>query len=289
MIFVLCSPRLDLYLGGGYWCPISRKAVSLTSAGRRCCIEVARYGVVDRIECGGRSTAICASEDCCNFPCERHAKYCPTCGECYCESSDTALRTCFFAHVLEGACKAGILRAPLSRLDEALTSGRHSELYDFLRHDSDGLGNPLPREVCVNLGLAVVYSTDLLPDYNKDVLMEQDESTRARRARRQRLRRSARRLGVAAPVPRSSGPVRLAPRRNSTIHLVAGALLVRHSTGRWHYRQQSEMLGIMGLCKGQDFVRNRVAYLHSSNQSLFGNIQSWVRDLRNGNNSLEAE
>jgi len=134
-------------------------------------------------------------------------KLCPTCGEYFCESSDRQLWTCFFLHVQEGKCTGELLRAPFGKLAKALASEKHRELYDFVYRDSDGLGNPLPKEACLNLGLAVAYANDALPEYNKDVLIARDISSRARRARLQKRRRSAKKLGMLATgSPAAGGP-----------------------------------------------------------------------------------
>jgi hypothetical protein len=55
---------------------------------------------------------------------------------------------------------------------------------------------------------------------------------------------------------------------------------VRHWTGSWHYREQIEMLNIMGLSKGQDFIRDRVDYLRSNNHPLFEEISRRADRLR---------
>jgi hypothetical protein len=183
-------------------------------------------------------------------------------------------------HVEDGKCQGEILRVPFARLKGAFDSGQHNELERFVNRDSDGLGNPLPREVSVNLGLAVVYSTDFIPEYNGDVLVARDKNARARRARAQRTRRAARRLGVP-PVGFRSESKRLAPYKNSTIHLVSGALLVHHSTGSWHYREQTEMLSIMGLFRNGDFIRYRVDYLSRSNPTMFERIEAWALEVKN--------
>jgi len=248
-----------------------------------CSIETgreSRYGACDQTQCGDRSAVVCASENCSNCPCRRHMKLCPTCGKHFCESSDKYLETCFFEHVREGRCEEEILRAPLSKLTNAFATAQYRELRDFVYCDSDGLGNPLPKEACLNLGLAVAYSRNVIPEYNEDVLIARDLSNRARRTRQQKLRRAAKRHGTPATVRRAPGPARLAPYRNSTIHLVTGALVVRQWTSRWHYRQQIEMLNIMGLSKGQDFIRDRVDYLRWSNPILFEKIESWASALK---------
>lgn len=204
-------------------------------------------------------------------------KLCPTCGKVFCESSYRwAPYTCFSEHVREGECKGEILRAPFSKLAKALASDQHSELYDFVYCDSDGLGNPLPEEVCLNLGLAVAYSSGVIPEHNKDVLIAREMGRRERRKALQKRRRSASRLGISATPPPIRGSIRLAPHKCSTIHLVAGALVVRHWTGSWHYRQQIGILDVMGLSKGQDFVRDQLGFLRDSNQALFEDMDSWA-------------
>jgi len=190
------------------------------------------------------------------------------------------LRTCFFEHVRDGECKEEVLRAPLGKLAEAFASAHHRELFDFVCRDSDGLGNPLPGEACLNLGLAVAYWSDTLPEYNKDVVIARDLDRRARRAHLQRLHRSARRLGLSLRVPRMRKSTTLPSHRNSTIHLVTGALVIKHFTGCWHYRQQTEMLNLMGLSRGQDFVRDRVDFLRGANTILFESIESWARAIK---------
>ena len=187
----------------------------------------------------------------------------------------------FLSSCTGGKCAGEILRAPFGKLAKAIASGQHRELCDFVYRDSDGLGHPLPKEACLNLGLAVAYSNDLLPEYNKDILIARDISNRARRARLQKRRRSAKKLGMLVTCPPTPEPTRLAGHRSSTVHLVTGALVVLHWTGSWHYRHQSEMLNIMGLSKSQDFVRDRVDYLRGSNPDAFEKIESWARDLRN--------
>jgi hypothetical protein len=239
-----------------------------------------RYAACDAVECGGSSIDVCASEDCCNFPCLRHAKRCPGCGKCFCESSDKTLWTCFSDHIQEGKCEGDILLMPLGRLTDALNSGKHCELEHFVCRDSDGLGHPLPREAYTNMGLGVLYSKNVIPEYNGDIVLAHRAAARARRARAQRLRRSRQRLGIPSAASTSSESSRLAPYKNSTVHLVSGALVVLHWTGNWHYKEQTEMLGIMGLSKSQDFVRDRVDYLQASNPALFQAIDSWASRIR---------
>jgi len=123
--------------------------------------------------------------------------------------------------------------------------------------DSDGLGHPLPKEVCVNFGLAVAYCNDVMPEYNEDVRVSRAVTSRERRRRQQIRRRAAKKFGISAP-PLRLPSASLAPYKNSTIHVVSGALVVRHWTGSWHYREQIEILNIMGLHKGNDYIRDRV-------------------------------
>jgi hypothetical protein len=247
-----------------------------------CAVPIAaesRYGDCDQMECGGRSSVPCASEDCSNSPCQRHAKRCPCCQKHFCESSDESLWTCFFVHVREGRCQDEILRVPLGRLTRAFVSGQYPGLEKFVNRDSDGLGHPLPKETYINHALAVAYSRDVIPQYNRDVLIDQGVRIRNRRAQRQRARRAGQRLkaGVAT-YPSTS--TRLAPYRNSTIHVVTGALAVRQWTGSWHYREQMELLKIMGLYKGDDFIRDRIRYLRMSNPTMFHDIELWAAAMK---------
>ena len=76
--------------------------------------------------------------------------------------------------------------------------------------------------------------------------------------------------------------IRLAPYKASTIYFVSGALIVQHWTGGWHYREQMEILRIMGLSKSPDFIRDRVGYLQNTNQLLFGEIEVLARRVRSG-------
>jgi hypothetical protein len=64
-----------------------------------------------------------------------------------------------------------MLSLPLEKLAAALDSEEYSELCKFVCHDSDGLGNPLPKEVCDNLGLAVIYLNHSIPDQDKTALL----------------------------------------------------------------------------------------------------------------------
>jgi hypothetical protein len=207
-------------------------------------------------------------------------KLCPSCGQYFCESSDKTLWTCFFEHVRAGTCKKEILREPLERIEKAFGSQEHRELENFIRRDSDGLGNPLPSEVCVNLGLAVAYANNRIPEYNPDVLIERDVYRSSRRVRLQRSRRAAKKLGAQAVAIRSPERTRLARHRNSTIHIVSGALAVRHWTGRWHYREQVEILSLMGLSKSEDFIRDRVDHLRTSNPGTFEQIGLWAKGIK---------
>lgn len=238
-----------------------------------------RYGGCDQIECGCKSSVICASQDCSNCPCETHAKRCPACQRQFCESSDKALWTCFYLHVQEGKCQQEILRVPFSRLIDALDSGRHPELENFINRDSDGLEHPLPKETCLNLGLAVAYLNNVIPDYNEDVLIARELGNRERRRLRQRVRRAAKRSGALVPA-RSCPSTRLAHHRNSTIHVTTAALVVRQWTGSWHYREQMEILNIMGLYKSPDFVRDRVDYLRGTDPTMFGKLESWATAMK---------
>jgi hypothetical protein len=186
---------------------------------------------------------------------------------------------CFFEHMQEGRCQEELLRVPLSNLAHALDSRQHRELNNFINFNSDGLGHPLPTDVCINFGLAVAYSNNLIPEYNQDVLIGQGLSKLEQRKKRQRFRRAAKRFGVSLSAPPCHS-ARLAPHRNSTIHLATGALVVRHWTGRWHYREQMEILQIMGLYRSDDFIRDRVDYLRKTNPILFEKIESWGRAIR---------
>jgi hypothetical protein len=94
-----------------------------------------------------------------------------------------------------------------------------------------------------------------------------------RRSELQRIRRAACKLGRSATGSRLQ-KTHLSPSRNSTIHLVTGALVTLHWTGAWHYREQSEILEAMGLAKSPDFVRDRVEYLRLRNRAMFGVIES---------------
>jgi hypothetical protein len=173
-----------------------------------------------------------------------------------------------------------MLSLPLKKLAAALDSEEYSELCKFVCHDSDGLGNPLPKEVCDNLGLAVIYLNHSIPDQDKAALLFSQRRRRISRNQKQRLRRAIERHGTAARSCHAPDPFRLEPHKRSTIHLVTGALAVRHWTGQWHYRQQIEMLKVMGLFRGDDFIRDRVDYLRTSNPKVFERIALSAAGLR---------
>jgi hypothetical protein len=158
-------------------------------------------------------------------------------------------------------------------LAQELLSGKHSDLERFVNRDSDGLGHPLPEDVCRSFGFAVACANDLIPDYNQDVLVEQREARRKRKVERQRINRAAKRNNVSLALPKVEGK-HLSPHRNSTTYLATGALITRHWTGNWHYREQVEILRIMGLNKNADFIRDRIDYLRDHNRAMFDMIQS---------------
>jgi hypothetical protein len=241
-----------------------------------CILQVwgeSKYGAGDAFECGRQSTVECASDDCSCCPCARHVQRCPTCFQPFCASSDSALWTCFHEHFRAGQCPTDILRIPLDRLADELESGRHPALAEFVCHNSDGLGNPLPQEVCDSLGLAVACANGVLPEYNADVLTDRKQASREHRSARQKLRRAAKRLGMSPPIL-PLGAIRAAPHRNSTIHLATGAVVTRYWTGRWHYREQNDILRIMGRSQSVSFIQDRVDYLRSHNATVFGLIES---------------
>jgi hypothetical protein len=179
-----------------------------------------------------------------------------------------------------GRCQQQLLRLPLTKLKQALDFPQYRDLDCFINRDSDGLGHPLPKEVCINLGLAVAYSHNLIPEYNQDVRIARSVDKREQRRRQQKIRRAARKVGMQVPTKPRPSP-RLAVYKNSTIHITTGALVVWHWTGRWHYREQIEMLQIMGLFKNQDFVRERVDYLRKSNPLIFEQIESCAAEIKN--------
>jgi hypothetical protein len=243
-----------------------------------------RYGSnCDQIECGARSSFVCESENCSNCPCELHAGHCPDCQKPYCASRDKMLHTCWAEHRLSGKCPGQSLRVPLEKLAAALDSEKYSELTRFVRHNSDGLGNPLPHDVCDNLGLAVDYLNNSIPEYDKSALLVSRRRRRISRNEKQRIRRAMERRGLgtglgAVAIPlHPPEPFRLEPYKRSTIHLVAAAVAVRHWTGQYHYRRQMELLRIMGLFKGEDFIRDRVDYLRRSNPQILERIELSVR------------
>ena len=90
---------------------------------------------------------------------------------------------------------------------------------------------------------------------------------------RQRINRAAKRNNVSLALPKVEGK-HLSPHRNSTTYLATGALITRHWTGNWHYREQVEILRIMGLNKNADFIRDRIDYLRDHNRAMFDMIQS---------------
>ncbi len=190
------------------------------------------------------------------------------------------LWTCMRKHTEEGQCPAQRVERPLQQLAYAFASQRYGELEHFVLRDSDGLGNPLPHRVCAHLGLVVLHSKGELPEYDKAFLLQRQVSLRKHRTQTQKIRRAAARLGQNLELSAYADPVHLAPHRNSTIQLVAAALSVREWTGGWHYREQIEMLRIMGLSKSPDFVRDRLEYLKAKNPPLYVEIASRAADVR---------
>jgi hypothetical protein len=239
------------------------------------------YGpTCDQIVCGGRSVVKCASNDCINCPCPRHLTICEKCGQYFCYSPYSPVWTCFSEHRLVDNCDDNALEIPLGKLTRAFGSRENHDLHNFVRHDSDGLGHPLPEDVCVNLGVAVAHLKSVVPEYGEDVVIARDMRSRQRRTRTQNVRRAARRLGILVSPPSGVRVPQLAPHRQSTIRLVTGALVVRNWTGTWHYRELTEMLAIMGIFKNIDFIRDRVEYLRRSNPSTFTRIQSFASAIR---------
>ncbi len=228
------------------------------------------YGACDSLECGRDSVIVCASDNgCC--PCARHVQHCTGCGKAFCKSSDRSIWACFDNHLIEGRCPQQLLTAHLARLANALGSPQHAALDEFVSRNSDGLWNPLPREVPESLGLAVACLTDTIPEYNADMTLRQEMRQR-RRTEVQRLRRAKRKHSVSVAVPRHGG-VHLSQHRNSTIYLATAALITSQWTGRWHYPEQNEILRIMGLARSSDFIRDRVDALRDRNAPAF----NWIR------------
>lgn len=176
-------------------------------------------------------------------------------------------------------CCQEIIRLPLNELAQALESGNHPDLDEFVNLNSDGLGTPLAPEVCINFGLAVAYSKNVIPEYNDDILLSRHARNRERRAQQQRFRRAALRLGESMTTERCRY-THLAPHKNSNIHVVTGALFALHWTGAWHYREQMGILRIMGLYKGDDFIRDRIDYLRRNNPATYENIRLLAAGLR---------
>jgi hypothetical protein len=234
------------------------------------------YGAGDEFLCGEESKFECASEDCSCCPCALHAQRCPTCNRPFCKSYDSSIWTCFDEHLTNGQCQTPILRIRLDRLAGAFTSGRHSELEEFVNHNADGLGNPLLPEVPDSLALAIACVEGRIPDYSPDVLIPRDEARRKLKARAQRRRRARLRQNVSIDTPHAAGKY-VSACRNSTIYLVTAALITKHWTGRWHYREQSEILGIMGLSQNLDFIRDRLDYFRDHSPSSY----DWIESLAN--------
>lgn len=281
MFFAFDSPLVDLESARSPLISSPRQDDCLDLRFDRCSFHVegeSRWGACDQIECGAKSNTLCASEECVNCPCESHAERCPVCRRDFCASSNRRFDTCFSEHMSNGKCQAQLLRLPLANLAQALDSPQYRDLDYFINQNSDGLGHPLPEEVCVNLGLAVAYSHNSITEYNRDVLIARSINKREQRRRQQKVRRAARKLGLEVPT-RSCPSQRLAPHKNSTIHITTGALVVQHWTGRWHYREQMEILRIMGLHKSPDFVSDRINYLRDINPIVFKQIESYAISL----------
>jgi hypothetical protein len=228
------------------------------------------YGAGDEFPCGYESKFECASEDCSCCPCVLHAQQCPNCGQLFCKSYDS-IWTCFDEHVKNGRCETQILR--LKRLARELTSGRHSELEEFVNHNADGLGNPLLPEVPDSLALAIACLDGRIPDYSPYIRIPRDAARRKLRAEAQRRRRAEARHKISIPTRRAAGTY-VSACRNSTIYLATAALMTKQWTGRWHYREQNEILSIMGLSQNSDFIRNRVDYFRRRSPGSYDRIES---------------
>jgi hypothetical protein len=236
------------------------------------------YGAGDEFQCGEESKFECASEDCSCCPCALHAQRCPTCFRPFCKSYDNSIWTCFDEHLTNGQCQTQILRLRLDRLANALASDRHSELEEFVNRNADGLGNPLLPEVPDSLALAIACVEGRIPDYSPDVLIPRDEARRKLRAQAQRQRRARIRQNVSIAIPQAAG-THVSARRNSTVYLATAALMTKHWTGRWHYREQNEILSIMGLSQNCDFIRDRVDYFRDHSPGSYHRVESQASAL----------
>jgi hypothetical protein len=258
-----------------------RDGVSDPLEGEVCAVVSHRervYGAGDEFQCGDESKFECASEDCSCCPCAVHTQRCPTCDQPFCKSSDSSIWTCFDEHLTSGRCQSQILQLPLDSLRNALTSGRHSELEEFVNHNADGLGNPLLPEVPDSLALAIACVEGRIPDYSPDVLIPRDKARRELKAQAQRRRRARLKQNISVAAPHAAGTY-VSAYRNSTIYLATAALMTKHWTGRWHYREQSEILSIMGLSQNCDFIRNRVDYFRHHCPSSYDRIESQAAAL----------
>jgi hypothetical protein len=236
------------------------------------------YGAGDEFQCGKESKFECASEDCVCCPCALHAQRCPTCDQLFCKSYDSSIWTCFDEHLTNGRCQTQILRLSLNKLANALSSDRHSDLEEFVNHNSDGMGSPLLPEVPDSLALAIACVEGRIPDYSPDVLIPRDEARRKLRAKAQRQRRARTRRNISIAASPVAGTY-ISACRNSTIYLATAALMTKCWTGRWHYREQNEILSIMGLSQNDDFIRDRVDYFREHSLGSYHRIESQASAL----------
>lgn len=121
---------------------------------------------------------------------------------------------------------------------------------------------------------------DGVPECREDVVRTVALQKRRHKNVLQMRRRAAKRLGIGVGLFSSAQASNLAPHRISTIHVVTAALAAWHWTGQRHYPEQTDLLQIMGVFKGTDFVRDRVDYLRKNNPDTFDRIQQWATALR---------
>jgi hypothetical protein len=226
------------------------------------------YGSCDALACRGPAYVRCDSEDCASIICERHSEICPACGLRFCNSADGRMHDCFHLHETSTECENSLIAPVLAQLEEKLAMPSQAALREFIMRDSDGFGNPLPREVPADFALAALCLSDSIEDIPLSARIEQRCTQLQRRAARQREARACHRLGLKINATRARYN-RVNLYKRSTVLIASGALVTRVFSGSPHYAQQSELLRLIGIHKQEDYVRDRLDALQDMRPQLY--------------------
>jgi hypothetical protein len=237
---------------------------------RACEVELAEsyYGSGDAQICGAQAHYDCESEDCVKSICERHYEICPACRLVFCNSPDDRLHDCFYLHQTSGGCEHSLITPILAQLDKELALPTYRALSTFIRKDADGFGNPLPEEVSTTFAMAALCLDGRIEDIPTAARLEQKDSQRRTRAARQREARTCQKLGLRVVATRNPYH-RVDFYKRSTSLIASGALITRAFTGAAHYGEQVELLGLVGVHKQEDFVRDRMSALQRARPDTY--------------------